>query len=347
MDASWLVPTVTATACWALSDICCDACIKDENVNEKVETSTGIIEKQLQLELGEDIENGRQKGLKLTSEQDALLSALVSLVCGLAALFVIEVTNTWANILVAVAAGSIHFTAYYSTLSAYKTASSTVITPLMQLSAVFLLVATIVANLLGIRAVPMRVHHLAAVVLIFVGGFLPAAKGDVWQLFTLAFYRQPAVRACLLGELLICCYNILLHYCTFEDQVSQTHDSVLQFFCFSRIGNFLACALRVMSTPSLQQQLRSLDVVDLKFIKIALLGESLSVVGVCIVTFAYAMFYEPAVVNAAEGGIQQLLNLCFAVIARTCSFGRKVDHPQVKFISFVLVSSGLCLSVFQ
>jgi hypothetical protein len=34
------------------------------------------------------------------------------------------------------------------------------------------------------------------------------------------------------------------------------------------------------------------------------------------------MFYEPSVVNAAEGGIQQLLNLCFALISAMLGFGR-------------------------
>ena len=35
--------------------------------------------------------------------------------------------------------------------------------------------------------------------------------------------------------------------------------------------------------------------------------------GICLATFSYSSFYEPSVVNAAEGGLQQLLNLIFAV----------------------------------
>lgn len=353
VQIDWLVPTVAATACWALSDICCDACIMDESAdatkqNDLVDEDVGqkpkpvvrIIDGVTTLEVIED----KHLGLRLTSEQDALLSAAVSLVCGVATLLVIRVTKPWFEIFIIMIAGCIHFTAYYSTLSAYKTESSTVITPLMQLSAVFLLAATVLANLFGLREVPIHSSHFFAIVLIFIGGFLPAAQGDLNRLFSFNFYRKPAVRAVLMGEFLICCYNILLHYCTHAD--SSRTQSVLQFFALSRIGNFLACALRVGLMPSLQQQVKDLHKVDLRFFKIGIVGECLSVLGVCIVTFSYAMFYEPAVVNAAEGGIQQLLNLCFAVIARSCSFGRKVENPTVKFVSFALVSSGLVLSVF-
>jgi len=343
LQLDWLVPTLAATACWALSDICCDACIKDENVISEPEVVVRMIDGLTTLDVVEDKDKDKHL-VRLTSEQDALLSAVLSLVCGIAALLVIQVTKSWFEILIAIIAGCIHFTAYYSTLSAYKTESSTVITPLMQLSAVFLLAFTVLANLLGMREVPILYTHFIAIVLIFIGGFLPAAQGDVNRLFTIKFYQRPAVQAVLVGEFLICCYNILLHYCTRES--STTQSSVLQFFAFSRIGNFLACAVRVGVTPTLQQQAKYLHKVDLSFIKIGILGETLSVLGVCIVTFSYAMFHEAAVVNAAEGGIQQLLNLCFAVIARSCSFGRKVEHPTVKFLSFVLVSSGLVLTVF-
>ena len=50
-------------------------------------------------------------------------------------------------------------------------------------------------------------------------------------------------------------------------------------------------------------------------------------------------------VNAAEGGLQQLLNLIIAVgVHRLFGWGRAVDHIDTKLLSFVLVSIGLVLS---
>ena len=60
----------------------------------------------------------------------------------------------------------------------------------------------------------MHPFHFAAIFLIFVGGFLPAAKGDVRKFGTCSFYKQEAVACCVIGELLICVYNALLHACT-------------------------------------------------------------------------------------------------------------------------------------
>ena len=49
----------------------------------------------------------------------------------------------------------------------------------------------------------MHPFHFAAIFLIFVGGFLPAAKGDVRKFGTCSFYKQEAVACCVIGELLI------------------------------------------------------------------------------------------------------------------------------------------------
>ena len=65
---------------------------------------------------------------------------------------------------------------------------------------------------------------------------------------TCSFYKQEAVACCVIGELLICVYNALLHACTFkrEDQAS----SVLRFFVASRAGNALGCLVAILFIPS-------------------------------------------------------------------------------------------------
>jgi hypothetical protein len=85
--------------------------------------------------------------------------------------------------------------------------------------------------------------------------------------------------------------------------------------------------------------------VSARFFATSLIGESLSVLGVGLVTFSYSSFYEPSVVNAVEGGLQQLFNLLFALAThRLLGWGKGVDQVSVKVVSFVLVAVGLGLS---
>ena len=86
--------------------------------------------------------------------------------------------------------------------------------------------------------------------------------------------------------------------------------------------------------------------VSVRFALMALLGECLSLLGVFLATFSVAAFYEPSVVNAAEGGLQQLFNLIFALVSHKALGAERVDHVRVKIVSFLLVTAGLALSTF-
>ena len=204
---------------------------------------------------------------QLTPEQNAVVSASVAAAAG-SALFMYQLKSKGAtqtfdrDTAVAMAAGAVHFCAYAVELRAFRTASSTVITPLLQLSAVWMTLVRVVQpvgadGLLNrsmdevmptdfyVATAAMHPFHFAAIFLIFVGGFLPAAKGDVRKFGTCSFYKQEAVACCVIGELLICVYNALLHACTFkrEDQAA----SVLRFFVASRAGNALGCLVAILS----------------------------------------------------------------------------------------------------
>ncbi|CAJ1416420.1 unnamed protein product [Effrenium voratum] len=242
------------------------------------------------------------------------------------------------------AGGFFHFTAYLCTLCAFTSASSTVITPLMQLSALWMLPFSTSAAFVGFAPV-IRPLHLFAVLLICAGGFLPAADGCLSSVATGKFWQQQAVRYVVCGELLICCYNVILHQATFEGQDSEaTHP--LQFFLASRVFNGLTCAVLFLAIPSLRQHLWALRKVKRRFFATAFLGEGLSMtIGVCLVTFSYSGFYEPSVVNAVEGGLQQLFNLIFAVIShRLLGVGPGVEQVPVKLVSLLLVCAGLALT---
>ena len=402
LQQHWLVSTCAATGCWALSDICCDSCIGTTTTT----TTT------------EDVEGAKITKPRLTPEQNAMISGCVSLLAAglLIGMIGPDVTKgSHRDAGIAVVAGLVHFVAYAVELRAYRTLSSTVITPLLQLSAVWMALLRTIQPLLAsalphkevkrggpkislglpkddidalyVATAAMRPSHLVAVVLVFIGGFLPAARGKLSRFLDTNFYNQDAVHSCLVGELLVCFYNALLHMCTFreslvaeedtsgrrrtfgpsslewewewtpvvtttldrsEDQVDASRGDVLRFFAISRVGTFAAMALVVgfSCAPGFSKR----DFIDLRkcdrmYLGIALLGEVLSVTGVCIVMFSYATFHEPAVVNAAEGGVQQLLNLIFAIALKKCvGLGRTVEDFYTKFVSFTLVSAGLALS---
>lgn len=311
---------------------------------------------------------------RLTPEQNALVSGCVSIltvtiamcVLGLGGASFSDVTQRggldggfkdMSRLAGAAVGGCVHFGAYFLTLCAFSSASSTVITPLMQLSAVWMLPFSTLAAAMGF-ATFIRPVHLFSVLLICTGGFLPAAGGCLSHIATMAFWKQRAVRLVIWGELLVCLYNVILHQATFTghgDALNDAHgadagaaagaSSTIRFFLVSRAANGLTCAALFSCVPSLRRHAMTLRNVSPGYIMVAFVGECLSMVGVCLVTFSYSSFYEPSVVNAAEGGLQQLFNLLFALTSRhLLGWGREVEQLRVKCISFALVAVGLMMS---
>lgn len=321
---------------------------------------------------GECVEASVKLTPKLTPEQNALLSgviALLTVACVIVLVGFMELaswagvgnalpgtTLRWSDLLrvdevskLAALGGCFHFTAYLSTLCAFGFASSTVITPLMQLSAVWMLPFSTVAAFFGNASV-IRPIHLLSVVLICTGGFLPAAQGSLSTLLTKEFWHQRAIRYVAMGEFLICCYNLILHQATFDKEAAPQDggafiSDTFRFFLISRTFNGLTSLCLFANVPWLRSHAVALRRVCPRTLCGASIGECLSMLGVCLVTFSYSSFYEPSVVNAVEGGLQQLLNLLFAILSYSVlGLGKKVDYIGVKFVSFVLVMSGLALS---
>jgi len=293
---------------------------------------------------------------QLSPEQNALVSGFVSLfIAALSWLYFDVAVDLSIATAVAVLAGVFHFVAYLTLLLAFATISSTVTTPLMQLSAVWMLPFSTLAAILG-HGEFFRPVHLLSVLLVCAGGFLPAAGGVLSLLFTRAFWEQKGVQFVIVSELLICIYNLILHQMTFmhPDMLQnapqqsggvESYLSTLRFIIISNISNGLTCIILFLALPSLRQHACSMRRVNKKFLVMSCAGECLSVIGIIISSFSYSSFYEPSVVNAAEGGLQQLTNLLLAVAShRFFGWGRAVDNVYVKIVSFMLVSMGLFLS---
>ena len=126
----------------------------------------------------------------------------------------------------------------------------------------------------------MHPFHFAAIFLIFVGGFLPAAKGDVRKFGTCSFYKQEAVACCVIGELLICVYNALLHACTFkrEDQAASVPTLLRRVAGGQRAGLPGSDTLHTVLLPY-----KACRRCGRRYVLIAFLGECLSVIGVAVV----------------------------------------------------------------
>merc|ERR1719446_1299397 len=105
------------------------------------------------------------------------------------------------------------------------------------------------------------------------------------------------------------------------------------------------CLAMFCLVPRLRAQAMAIPNAGARFLSAAVVGEVISLCGICLATFSYSSFYEPSVVNAVEGGMQQFFNLLFALTThRLLGGGPGVDQIAVKVASFVLVAGGLFLS---
>lgn len=331
----WLLPTAAATICWAFSDICSDYCIEQDGGAEARKARCSSLKIDL-------LSRRRQ----LCGEQKAFLSGATTFlfgclgVCGMRFDSLHTVSIPPLVTFLALFSGALHFISYYYTLKAYNSAPSTIVTPLLQLSAVFMLPLSIVAAHFGISDRPVISWiHLQAVVFISVGGFLPLAEGDFSRFVKPQFWRNPVLRHCAIAEVLVCIYNLLLHYLTYKTEHEQA------VFSLSIFGNGLACVVLFLTGPKVDHVASLVKDVDPRCIAVAIFGECTSLVGLWLGNMSYAIFYEPAVINAAEGGLQQMFNLILAMFVFRCMpRGRKVTDVPTKVFSLCAVAFGLYLS---
>lgn len=407
----WLASTVSATVCWAFSDICSDVCI-NQNADVDEDKENARARNKAAKAKAKDASKSKPAPTrrKLCGEEKAFISGAITLIFGCLGGVGVDIRHVPLNsALLSVLAGMLHFVSYYYTLKAFNSAPSTMITPLLQLSAVFMLPMSALAAIWGFSDRPViSALHVQAVIFITVGGFLPLAEGDFSKFLRKEFWQHPALKSCLLAELLVCIYNMFLHHLTYDTNQEQV------VFFLSNLGNGLMCLLLwafslnkgtlvltngntsdsaakqqssdgrvsmcstttvtprksksdaelkstltvhsnssganaplLVTNGSSSRSLSSSKVLPLgkRFVAIAVFGELLSLVGLWLGNMSYAHFYEPSVVNAAEGGLQQMFNLVFAMIMYRCMpTGRKITDVPVKLISFCLVSFGLFLS---
>jgi len=379
-NIDWVLQVAVATICWAMSDICSDAAIQQEKEEvTKVCVEVGGAGKV------------EQRG-QLTGEQGALMSVCVTL--GFTFVFHVvagpSITLNWHVAAQAMCGGAIHFLSYMMLLKAFEYSSSTQITPLLQMSAVWLLpIAAVDTWAEGVYFFGvLHPVHLVGFICIMVGGLTPVTAGKFNLLLSLDFWKTSGVGLCLGSEFLVACYTLLLHQNSFDqvrhapgttsisatsflpstdaDRMRTDLRAVLQFFILSRYSAALFAFALFAAVPRLRSAaLEFFDITPygdfwawwahptkrvfrpclVKSMLVKALGDFFSITGLLVGSVAYALYYEPSIVNAAEGGFQQLFNLVFAVcLSRFCRFGRPVTDLPLKVAAFLIVAIGLVCS---
>ncbi|KAF4651861.1 hypothetical protein FOZ61_010107 [Perkinsus olseni] len=293
----------------------------------------------------------------------ALVGAVLSLALGLVGLALLPLPEVPSLEWLATLAGVLHFLSYYCLLRAYSEIPSTVITPLLQLSALLMLPLHAITG-----TKPISPLTIMATVVTTIGGLLPAVRGDITLLVQPGFWcgdRGLGVSLCILSEVLSVAYNILMHFC-----YPLVEDFLLSsaFAAYSRCGNGLCALSLVLMVPSIRYGMirpraeRRLMLVQdattksptLRRVRVrlgfkclagALLSQGLSLLGVSLAPFAYARCSSAALVNAAEGGLQQVCNLVLAVFLwSVAGVGRPASDIGVKVASAIVVLAGLYMS---
>lgn len=336
---TWIAWVSAATASWAAADICCDVCIEDHGHEALPMTKTARHASPKRKRRRVAASSARQS---LSAEQTAFLGGLM---CLPALLLVPSVScSPWFAAL-ALAAGVLEFLSYYYTLCAYNTLPSTVITPLLQLSQTALIPASLLMPSSSSVSLSRQAVHLLAIVVTTVGGILPAAHGDPWLMFRASFWAAQGVWACCVGEALSVLYSVAMHLLTYE-RAGSASDA---FVVYSKLGNGIFCVVWYTVRGPLRRQTRDLYTgrYTRQAVAVALLSQVLALLGSGCVTYAYASYYNPAVVNTMEGGLQQAFNLVLAYgLYWGLRIGRPVDDLPVKLVSLVLVCTGLAMASY-
>lgn len=248
--------------------------------------------------------------------------------------------------------GACAFSHDFFLLRAFEGAPSTVILPLIQVASVSVLCGSSVVALY--RGLPwLSPTHAAAYALMFVGGLLPATGGELGRLLRPSFWRQRYVACAILSELTYGMHDLLASACSYDErgQHAQHSDAAdqgasFEWFVWSRVGFVGTFGGLYLLVPSLRREFAGLfsGRIPPHIFATSVGSELLAVSGYYLMSRALGLFYQPAIVHAAEASLSQLLNLSLAyALLRACGIGRPsaVGSMRAKLLSFVLVTAGL------
>jgi hypothetical protein len=268
---------------------------------------------------------------------------------------------------IAAIGGLLLFWHYQTLYTAYDTAPSTVINPLLQVSSTWVLLGTAIPSVFTGEPF-IQPFDLFCYVIIVVGGLLPSIEGDMWAMLKPAFWKQSFVKNAVLSEISLGLYDLLLSHVLKVGRLQMSDDSLIgeelsyihstagpnllenEFFFIAWCWFCVTFAFAYGLHPQLQNEYFALRSVPIRLVLLAALGQVFMFVGYYCSQFAYSWYYSASVVHAVEASMAQTLNLILSAIAKRCfNLGRDsaVSGMKFKLISVVVVSIGLFLIAFK
>eukprot|EP00047_Mylnosiga_fluctuans_P006725 m.248720 g.248720 ORF g.248720 m.248720 type:complete len:393 (-) comp15824_c0_seq1:152-1330(-) len=332
----WILSILCASTTWSVSEIFSDMCIDDSEEDDAHE-------------------NKRHNG-KLSGEQATFLSGATMLICAIT-LNCLVPEGTWApdNLgwWIAFASGFINALAALMLYKAYETAPSTVIVPLVQLTAVMMLLTSTIVTMLA-PVFPallesekdsyLTPRDAIAYVIILIGGLYPAAKGNIQYFLRPEFWKQPYVMFILINDLMLAFLYEMIEIAT-----SETHGvTPEQYIIVSSYTTVLSYCFIFSCMRSMRREVVELRHAHRKYIQLCVASEVLNWAAYWIATYAYQVHQANVnIVNTAEVALNQVMNLVTALVMKfLLSMGRDeaVTDLPAKILSCICVTGGIILS---
>ncbi len=332
----WIVSIISASTTWSVSEIFSDVCIDDGESEDEIPSK---------------VHSG-----KLTGEQATFVSGATMLLCALLLNFIVP-NGTWnpdnAGWWIALLSGFLNAIAAFMLYKAYETAPSTIIVPLVQLTAVMMLITSTVVSLIA----PYFPSVLAsqtnnyitlreglAYIIILIGGLYPATNGNIQLFLKRDFWKQPYVLFILINDFLLA-----LLYEMIEIATSETHNiSPEQYVIVSSYTTVFSYIILFTFVERMRHEVIGLRHVHRRNIQLCMAAEVLNWVAYWIATYAYQSHQANVnIVNAAEVALNQVMNLVTALAMKLLlGVGRDnaIEDLPVKLASCVCVSVGIVLS---
>jgi hypothetical protein len=381
----WLVAIVGAAASWGVSEIFSDVCVmqhEEEDSDEskkrrhqhaengrpgtpdmkkkrhEMDVEASLDETKIAITSQEDINKSLLISCgKLSGEQSTFVSGITMLLCTimLHAFSPVGPMATFSSAWwISVFAGIFNACAYFLLFKAYETAPSTVIVPLVQLTAVMMLFTSSFTSFL-VPFFPdvlasegdsfLTLRECVAYSVILVGGLLPAAHGNLSLFTSREFWRQPYVVFILGNDALLAIYYELMDICTSET-VGSSPEQFMIVSCYAASFTFISMYL---VSGRLRQQVRELGNVRSKYLLYCIASEILNWAAYWMATYAYHSHQANInIIGAAEVALSQVMNLLMATaMMYVLGIGRDsaVEGLGVKAFSCLCITIGIMLTI--
>ena len=239
---------------------------------------------------------------------------------------------------------------YMFFMKAFERASSTLITPLVQVTGSWVILgASGVALATGDYSRLVSPKEAVCYVVIIVGGLLPAVRGELSRLFRAQFWTQPFVACVAIGELTLGIYELILSSATHASRGSHSRTAVAaEFFLASRCWFVAWFVVAYAVNPGLRRHALAISHVSRRVIGLSFAAEALCLAAFVCSAEAYALSREVSVLHAVESALGQAFNLLFAYVLKAgFGYGRRsaLEGLGVKLLSLLVVTIGLAAVV--